>query len=42
MFQNTFPDKDTVAALAASMLHEIDAVYLRADQPCKLISVPAV
>lgn len=38
MFQNTFPDKDTMAELAASMLLEIDAVHFRADQPYKLTS----
>lgn len=38
MFQNTFPDRDTMAELAASMLLEIDAVHFRADQPYKLTS----
>lgn len=38
MFQNTFPDTDTMAELAASMLLEIDAVHFRADQPYKLTS----
>lgn len=38
MFQNTFPDKHTMAELAASMLLEIDAVHFRADQPYKLTS----
>jgi len=38
MFQNTFPDKETMADLAAKMLLEIDAVRFRADQPYKLTS----
>ena len=38
MFHNTFPDKETMAALTAKMLLEIDAVHFRADQPNKLTS----
>ena len=38
MFQNTFPDEETMAELAASMLLEINAVHFRADQPYKLTS----
>jgi len=38
MFQNTFPDSDTMAALAARMLLEIEAVHFRSDQPYKLTS----
>jgi orotate phosphoribosyltransferase len=38
MFQNTFPDEETMAELAAGMLLEIDAVHFRADQPYKLTS----
>lgn len=38
MFQNTFPDKETMADLTAKMLLEIDAVHFRADQPYKLTS----
>jgi len=38
MFQNTFPDKETMAELTAKMLLEINAVHFRADQPYKLTS----
>ncbi len=38
MYQNTFPDKETIAELTARMLLEIDAVHFRADQPYKLTS----
>ena len=38
MFQNSFPDEETMAELAAGMLLEIDAVHFRADQPYKLTS----
>jgi len=38
MFQNTFPDKETMADLTAKMLLEIEAVHFRADQPYKLTS----
>jgi len=38
MFQNTFPDKETMAELTAGMLLEIGAVHFRADQPYKLTS----
>ncbi|MEM9732508.1 MAG: orotate phosphoribosyltransferase [Pseudomonadota bacterium] len=33
MFQNTFPDRATIAKLTASMLWEIEAVHFRADEP---------
>ncbi|MEL7274042.1 MAG: orotate phosphoribosyltransferase [Pseudomonadota bacterium] len=33
MFQNTFPDRETIARLTASMLWEIEAVHFRADEP---------
>lgn len=38
MFQNSFPDEETMAELAASMLLEIDAVHFRSDQPYRLTS----
>ena len=33
MFQNSFPDKATIAELTAKMLWEIGAVHFRADEP---------
>ncbi|TPW25950.1 orotate phosphoribosyltransferase [Pararhizobium mangrovi] len=33
MFSNTFPDRATMAKLAAGMLLEIEAVHFRADEP---------
>ncbi|WP_075998055.1 orotate phosphoribosyltransferase [Salaquimonas pukyongi] len=33
MFQNTFPDKATIAELTAKMLWEIGAVHFRSDEP---------
>ena len=33
MFQNSFPDKTTIAELTAKMLWEIEAVHFRADEP---------
>ena len=33
MFQNSFPDKETIAELTARMLWEIEAVHFRADEP---------
>ena len=33
MFQNSFPDKNTIAKLTAKMLWEIEAVHFRADEP---------
>ncbi|MEL6948421.1 MAG: orotate phosphoribosyltransferase [Pseudomonadota bacterium] len=33
MFQNTFPDRDTIATLTAQMLWEIGAVHFRSDEP---------
>ncbi len=33
MFQNTFPDAETIAELTAKMLWEIGAVHFRADEP---------
>jgi orotate phosphoribosyltransferase len=38
MFSNTFPDRDTVARLTASMLWEIGAVHFRPSEPYKLAS----
>jgi len=38
MFQNTFPDNETISELTAEMLLEIGAVHFRADQPYKLTS----
>ncbi len=38
MFQNTFPDQETMADLTAKMLLEIGAVHFRADQPYRLTS----
>lgn len=38
MFQNSFPDEETMAELASAMLLEIDAVHFRADQPYRLTS----
>lgn len=32
-FQNSFPDRETIATLTASMLWEIEAVHFRADEP---------
>lgn len=33
MFENSFPDKETIAELTAKMLWEIEAVRFRADEP---------
>ena len=33
MFQNTFPERETIAELTAKMLWEIGAVHFRADEP---------
>jgi len=33
MFQNSFPDRETIAELTAKMLWEIGAVHFRADEP---------
>ncbi len=33
MFQNTFPDRSTIADLTAKMLWEIGAVHFRSDKP---------
>lgn len=33
MFQNSFPDRETIAELTAKMLWEIEAVHFRADEP---------
>ena len=33
MFQNTFPDRETIAELTAKMLWEIGAVHFRSDEP---------
>lgn len=33
MFQNSFPDEQTIAELTAKMLWEIGAVHFRADEP---------
>ena len=38
MFSNSFPDKDKMAGLMASMLWEIKAVHFNAAQPYKLSS----
>lgn len=38
MFQNTFPDEETMGELAAGMLLEIDAVHFRSDQPYQFTS----